>query len=327
MNTRKRQPQAGKGKSLDDSSRLSDETEEEAEAEGGADESFREEEEERERADFFEDVTCFYLNQIGINPLLTPEEELVHARAARAGDSASRQIMIERNLRLVVKIAKRYFYHGIPFLDLIEEGNIGLIHALDRFDPERGVRFSTYATWWVRQSIERCLMTQARLIRLPGNIHKKISKIRRVLRKIDQESHQEHRIAEAAALLNMSRDEVRRILSLSENIISLDVPLDVGSSYSFGDFIAGSEGDDPEAQLQEQEINRLVAHWMKRLTNRQRDVVERRYGLNGQEPVTLTDIARDLGLTCERVRQIQREALECIRRVLKEGGLGQESLM
>jgi RNA polymerase nonessential primary-like sigma factor len=162
---------------------------------------------------------------------------------------------------------------------------------------------------------------------LPGNIFKKISRIRRALRKVEQESPEEHRIAKAAALLDVPADEVRRILYLSENVISLDVPLDAGSSYSFGDFIAGEEGDDPEAQLQEQEINRLVAQWMTRLTARQREVVERRYGFNGQEPSRLASIAHDLGLTCERVRQIQREALECIRRILKEGRLGQENLL
>ncbi|MDR0233550.1 MAG: sigma-70 family RNA polymerase sigma factor [Zoogloeaceae bacterium] len=282
---------------------------------------------EAEEIDLLEDVTSLYLNQIGEKQLLTLEEEQVYARRAKAGDFEARQIMIERNLRLVVKMAKRYLYHGVPFLDLVEEGNIGLIHALDRFDPERGFRFSTYATWWVRQAIERGIMNQSRTIRLPGNIFKKISRIRRALRQFGPESSQEQRIAKAAALLDVPVDEVRRVLDLSENIVSLDVPLDVGSSHSFGDFIAGGEGDDPEALLQEHEINRLVADWMERLTPRQREVVERRYGLNGQELSTLTKIALDLDLTCERVRQIQQEALERIRRILREGGLEQESLL
>ncbi|MCL2021258.1 MAG: sigma-70 family RNA polymerase sigma factor [Betaproteobacteria bacterium] len=339
MNARKRQPPPEEKKSFQGfSSRLTGAAGEAetggelaAEGAGGGDagEGLMEEEAEAEagKADFFEDVTCFYLNQIGGKPLLTPEEEQVYARQARAGDPAARQVMIERNLRMVVKIAKRYLYHGVPFLDLIEEGNIGLIYALDRFDPERGVRFSTYATWWVRQAIERGIMNQSRTIRLPGNVFKKISRIRRALRKMEQESPQEHRIAKVAAQLGVPADEVRRVLYLSENIVSLDIPLDAGSGYSFGDFIAADEGDDPETQLQEQEINNLVARWMKRLTIRQREIVERRYGFNGQEPSTLTNIALDLGLTCERVRQIQREALECIRRILKEGGLGQESLL
>ena len=300
------------------------------EGEESADEDDNQEDEveaEAGEADFLEDVTCLYLNQIGVKPLLTLEEEQVYARQAKAGDDKARQIMIERNLRLVVKMAKRYLYHGVPFLDLVEEGNIGLIHALDRFDPERGFRFSTYATWWVRQAIERGVMNQSRTIRLPSNILKKINRIRRVLRQMEPEDSEEHQIAKAADFLGASADEVRRMLYLSENIVSLDIPLDMGSNSSFGDLIMGGEGDDPESQLQEQEISRLVARWMERLSFRQREIVERRYGLNGHDPSTLTKIASDLDLTCERVRQIQHEALECIRRILKESGLEQDNLL
>lgn len=277
--------------------------------------------------DFLEDVTGLYLNQIGGKALLTAEEEQAYARRAKAGDFEARQIMIERNLRLVVKIAKHYLYHGLPFLDLIEEGNIGLIQALERFEPERGFRFSTYATWWVRQAIEHGIMNQARMIRLPSNVLKKISRIQRVFRQLEPEAPREQRIAKAAAMLDLSADEIRRALYLNENIVSLDLPLDARSGSSFGDFISGGEGDNPEARLQAQEMGNLIESWMKRLSVRQRDIVERRYGLNGQKPSTLAAIARDLDLTCERVRQIQKEALECMRRVLREGGLGRENLL
>jgi len=333
MNARKRlRPLEGEEEPLREASPLSDEWEGTADEEG-ADESGLDDEAETDtdigegEADFLEDVTCLYLNQIGGKALLTAEEEQDYARRAKAGDFAARQTMIEHNLRLVVKIAKHYLHHGLPFLDLIEEGNIGLMHALERFEPERGFRFSTYATWWVRQAIERGIMNQGRTIRLPSNVIKKISRIQRAFRQLEPESPLEHRIAQASAMLDLSVDEIRRALYLSEHIVSLDVPLDSGSGSSFGDFIVGNEGDNPETRLQTQETGALIESWMQHLSIRQREIVERRYGMNGQKPSTLTEIAHDLDLTCERVRQIQKEALECMRRLLKEGGLGRENLL
>ena len=174
--------------------------------------------------ELLEDVTQLYLNEIGAKPLLTPEQELATTRRVRQGDFAARQKMIEHNLRLVVNIAKHYLNRGIPLLDLIEEGNLGLIHALEKFDPERGFRFSTYATWWIRQSIERAIMNQSRTIRLPVHVVKEINVVLRAIRHLEAAEARETSIDRIAALIDRSVDDVRRVLSLNEHIASLDAP-------------------------------------------------------------------------------------------------------
>lgn len=277
--------------------------------------------------DFLEDVTQLYLNQIGAKPLLSPAEELETARRVRQGDFVARQKMIEHNLRLVVNIAKHYLNRGIPLLDLIEEGNLGLIHALEKFDPERGFRFSTYATWWIRQSIERGIMNQSRTIRLPVHVVKEINVVLRAMRHLESEASRERTLEQVALLLDKPVDEVRYILHLNEHIASLDAPLEIDSNQTVVDLIADEHGEDPESLLQGHERNRLVAEWLSQLSERQRQVVERRYGLNGREVETLDAIATDLELTRERVRQIQMEGLERLRRILKRGGLTRDSLL
>ncbi len=277
--------------------------------------------------DFLEDVTQLYLNQIGAKPLLTPEEELQTTRLVRQGDFAARQKMIEHNLRLVVNIAKHYLNRGIPLLDLVEEGNLGLIHALEKFDPERGFRFSTYATWWIRQSIERGIMNQSRTIRLPVHVVKEINVVLRAMRHLESAESRDRTIEQVAMLLDKPTDDVRHVLQLSEHIASLDAPLEIDPSHSVVDFIADENGLDPESALQDHERNQLVQEWLEQLTERQRQVVEQRYGLNGREISTLDAIATDLSLTRERVRQIQMEGLERLRRILKRGGITRDSLL
>lgn len=278
-------------------------------------------------ADFLEDVTQLYLNQIGAKPLLTPEQELETTRKVRQGDFAARQKMIEHNLRLVVNIAKHYLNRGIPLLDLVEEGNLGLIHALEKFDPERGFRFSTYATWWIRQSIERGIMNQSRTIRLPVHVVKEINVVLRAMRHLESEASRDRTLEQVALLLDKPVDEIRRILHLNEHIASLDTPLEIDPSHSVVDFIVDENGTDPESMLQSSELNQLVQAWLGQLTERQCQVVERRYGLNGHEIATLDAIANDLGLTRERVRQIQMEGLDRLRRILKRGGITRDSLL
>ncbi len=277
--------------------------------------------------ELLEDVTQLYLNEIGAKPLLTPEQELATARRVRAGDFAARQKMIEHNLRLVVNIAKHYLNRGIPLLDLVEEGNLGLIHALEKFDPERGFRFSTYATWWIRQSIERGIMNQSRTIRLPVHVVKEINVVLRAMRHLDSAEKRESTVEKVAALIDKPVAEIRRILALNEHIASLDAPLDVDSAHTMAELIPDEEGHDPESLLQSSEIGSLLDDWLSRLSDRQRLVIERRYGLNGTDIATLDCIAGELGLTRERVRQIQMEGLDNLRKIIKRGNISRDSLL
>jgi RNA polymerase nonessential primary-like sigma factor len=277
--------------------------------------------------ELLEDVTQLYLNEIGAKPLLTPDEELVTTRRVVAGDFSARQKMIEHNLRLVVNIAKHYLNRGIPLLDLIEEGNLGLIHALEKFDPERGFRFSTYATWWIRQSIERGIMNQSRTIRLPVHVVKEINVVLRAIRHLESAETRDHSVERIAALIDKPVADVRRILQLNEHIASLDAPLEIDPSHTIGDAIADENSADPELLLQSNELGSLLGDWLAQLTERQRAVIERRYGLNGADLATLDAIAIDLGLTRERVRQIQMEGLDRIRKIIKRGGISRDSLI
>ncbi len=277
--------------------------------------------------ELLEDVTQLYLSEIGAKPLLTPEEELLTTRQVREGDFAARQRMIEHNLRLVVNIAKHYLNRGIPLLDLIEEGNLGLIHALEKFDPERGFRFSTYATWWIRQNIERGIMNQSRTIRLPVHIVKEINVILRAMRHLESVDKRDSTVERIALLIDRSVDDVRRTLLLNEHIASLDAPLEIDPNHTIAEIIADDGGHDPESLLQLYEVGTLVDDWLEQLTERQRLVLERRYGLNGAEVETLDVIAGDLGLTRERVRQIQMEGLDRLRKIVKRGNISRDSLL
>ncbi|HJW27090.1 MAG TPA: RNA polymerase sigma factor RpoS [Rhodocyclaceae bacterium] len=277
--------------------------------------------------ELLEDVTQLYLNEIGAKPLLTPEEELEATRRVRQGDFAARQKMIEHNLRLVVNIAKHYLNRGIPLLDLIEEGNLGLIHALEKFDPERGFRFSTYATWWIRQSIERAIMNQSRTIRLPVHVVKEINLVLRAIRHLETAEERETSAERIATLLERPVAEVRRILTLNEHIASLDAPLEIDPNHTVADVIADESSMDPETMLQSNELGSLIDDWLGQLTDRQREVITRRYGLNGLDMATLDVIATDLGLTRERVRQIQMEGLVRLRKIIKRGGISKDSLI
>jgi RNA polymerase nonessential primary-like sigma factor len=273
------------------------------------------------------DVTQHYLNEIGAKPLFTPEEEYAWACRARIGDFVARQKMIEHNLRLVVNIAKHYLNRGIPLLDLIEEGNLGLIHAIEKFDPERGFRFSTYATWWIRQSIERAIMNQSRTIRLPVHVVKEINLILRAFRHLEMANGKETRLEQIAHLIDRPVEDVRRAIALNEHIASLDAPLEVDPDHTIADAIADEKALDPEELLQSAEIGNLVNQWVEQLTDKQRRVLERRYGLGGAEVSTLEEVAAELNLTRERVRQIQIEALDQLRRVIKRGGVTRENLI
>jgi len=273
------------------------------------------------------DVTQIYLNDIGNNALLTPAQELELARRVVAGDFDARQKMIEHNLRLVVNIAKHYINRGLALLDLIEEGNIGLMHALEKFDPERGFRFSTYATWWIRQSIERAIMNQSRTIRLPVHVIKELNVYLRAARHLESQMGREPTLEDIAHLTGKPVDEVRKVLNLNERMASLDAPLDIDPMLSIGESIPDEQHEEPDIQLHNAQIEHFVHDWLGQLTDKQRMVIERRYGLNGHEVCTLEELASALSLTRERVRQIQIEGLEHLRRILRRKGVTKDYLI
>lgn len=272
------------------------------------------------------DATQIYLNEIGFSPLLTPEEEVYFARRALKGHADARKRMIESNLRLVVKIARRYVNRGLSLLDLIEEGNLGLIRAVEKFDPERGFRFSTYATWWIRQTIERAIMNQTRTIRLPIHVVKELNVYLRAARELTQKLDHEPSAEEIAELLDKPVEDVKRMLGLNERISSVDTPIGYDSEKSMLDTIADQNSTDPAEVLQDDNLRDNIDGWLDELSEKQREVVARRFGLRGFEMSTLEEVGREIGLTRERVRQIQVEALRRLREIMEINGLSGDSL-
>lgn len=272
------------------------------------------------------DATQLYLNEIGFSPLLSAEEEVFFARKALKGCDASRKRMIESNLRLVVKIARRYVNRGLALLDLIEEGNLGLIRAVEKFDPERGFRFSTYATWWIRQTIERAIMNQTRTIRLPIHVVKELNVYLRAARELSQKLDHEPSPEEIANLLDKPLEDVERMLALNERVTSMDVPIGPSSEKTVVDTVADQDVSDPIELLQDSDLSNSLDGWLDELSEKQREVVARRFGLRGHETSTLEEVGKEIGLTRERVRQIQVEALRRLRDILEKQGLDATSL-
>jgi len=272
------------------------------------------------------DATRLYLSEIGASKLLTAEEEVTLARSAQKGNIAARQRMIESNLRLVVKIARRYMNRGLALLDLIEEGNLGLIRAVEKFDPERGFRFSTYATWWIRQTIERAIMNQTRTIRLPIHVVKEINVYLRAARKLTQQLDHEPTADEIADLLDKPIDEVKHMLGLNERITSVDTPFGKNADKPLLDTIPDVQSEDPSDSLQSEGMTANLDDWLNKLNDKQREVVERRFGLHGYENATLEQVANELGVTRERVRQIQMDALKRLRGILEKDGFSVDAL-
>jgi RNA polymerase nonessential primary-like sigma factor len=272
------------------------------------------------------DATQLYLHDIGVSPLLSAEEEVHFARLAKTGVESARQRMIESNLRLVVKIARRYANRGLSFLDLIEEGNLGLIHAVEKFDPEKGFRFSTYATWWIRQTIERALMSQTRTVRLPVHIVKELNLYLRAARELSQKLDHEPSAEEIALLLDKPISTVEQMLGLTEKITSIDSTFSEDGDKSLLDTLSDPQTLDPADQIQNNELNHSLEHWLTLLPERQREVLMRRFGLAGFEASTLEDVGEQIGLTRERVRQIQVDALKRLREILMREGLSADAI-
>jgi RNA polymerase nonessential primary-like sigma factor len=273
------------------------------------------------------DATRIYLNEIGFADLLTAEQEVRYSRRSKHGDEDARKTMIVSNLRLVVKIARRYMNRGLALLDLIEEGNLGLIRAVEKFDPERGFRFSTYATWWIRQTIERALMNQTRTIRLPIHIVKEINIYLRAARRLAQTLDREPTPEDVAQTLDRPIDEVKRMLGLNERVTSMDSATDHDSERSLLDTIPDEQNPDPWLLLQDNDMQRHIEVWLSQLNDKQRAVVEQRFGLNGQDIATLEEVGNAIGVTRERVRQIQIEALRRLRQILERQGFSVETLL
>lgn len=273
------------------------------------------------------DATQLYLSEIGYSPLLTAEEEVHFSRLALKGDAKARARMIESNLRLVVKIARRYTNRGLALLDLVEEGNLGLIRAVEKFDPERGFRFSTYATWWIRQTIERAIMNQTRTIRLPIHVVKELNSYLRAARELAHKLDHEPTAEDIAKKLDVSVADVTRMLRLNERVTSVDTPMGGNDNdKSLVDMLTDDNDYGPEGDMQEEDVREHIMAWLENLNDKQREVLARRFGLLGYEPATLEDVGREIGLTRERVRQIQVEALRRLRDMLRQQGLSLDAL-
>jgi RNA polymerase nonessential primary-like sigma factor len=277
-----------------------------------------------------------YLREIRRAPLLTPQQEFETATRARQGDFQARQTMIEHNLRLVVSIAKNYLGRGMPMTDLIEEGNLGLMHAIGKFEPERGFRFSTYASWWIRQSIERSIMHQARLVRLPVHVVRELNQVLRARRALEAHAgdplngDKPVRVEDIAAAVGRPVREVTDLLRFAEQPTSLDAPIErhptENGSESMLDSVADDGASDPMSLTLSNEVERLLDHGLEELNDREREVLAGRYGLRDREPETLEVLAGRLGLTRERIRQIQQEALLKLKRRMIRNGVDRDSI-
>ncbi|WP_228124519.1 RNA polymerase sigma factor RpoS [Glaciimonas soli] len=275
------------------------------------------------------DTTQHYLNQIGTRPLLTVTEEVHFATLAKQGDFPSRQKMIEHNLRLVVSIAKHYINRGVALLDLIEEGNLGLMRAIDKFEPERGFRFSTYATWWIRQSIERSIMNQARTVRLPVHMVRELNQILRAKYHLEAQHHngKDACAEDIAHLVDRPIDQVQAVLILAEHATSLDAALDQDPAASLIDLLQCATEENPDFCAEQKETCVLIRMWLDKLSDKQRNVIMRRFGFDNDEPTTLEELASEIGVTRERVRQIQQEALIKLKRLLGAKGVGKGAFL
>lgn len=274
------------------------------------------------------DPTQMYLKEIGFSPLLSAEEEIYYGRLARKGDQAARKKMIESNLRLVVKIARRYYNRGVEFSDLIEEGNLGLLRAVEKFDPERGFRFSTYATWWIRQTIERAIMYQTRTIRLPIHVLRELNLYLSTARELTKKQNHEPTYHDIAEALNRPVEDIKKMMELNEHMISLDMQVasENAQSKPLIEALADKSAADPADTLANEHLHESIGRCLAELNEKQREVLCRRFGLEGYDRQTLEEVGKAVGLTRERVRQIQMTALKSLRNIMRKFGLESDIL-
>lgn len=281
----------------------------------------------RARAAASADPTQMYLNEIGYSPLLTPEEEIKYGRLVAKGDEDARHRMISSNLRLVVKIARRYINRGMDFLDLIEEGNLGLMRAVEKFDPELGFRFSTYATWWIRQTIERAIMNQTRTIRLPVHVVKELNVYLRAAKELAKDSDQHINPEQIAAMVDKPIEDVKKMIALNEHMGSIDSPIGHDTTKPLVETIADETIADPETAHSNDNLRATVDSWLDQLNENQREVIVRRFGLRGHDRDTLEGVGKAIRLTRERVRQIQLDALRSLRAIMSNQGIDDISFL
>jgi RNA polymerase nonessential primary-like sigma factor len=264
------------------------------------------------------DVLAYFLRDIRNKPLLTFAEEQELGRRMEQGDEEARTKMIEGNLKLVVSISRRYINRGLPFSDIIEEGNLGLIRAVEKFQYRKGYKFSTYASWWIRQTIERAIVNQAKIIRLPVHVAELVRRYTRVTRKLFQELSREPSVDEIAVKMNVDVGKIRRLSQVTREIFSLDMLIGDGAEDTLGDFIPDAHAQSPEDLSNEASRRYYIAEWLEQLPEGERSVVEMRFGLNGKEAATLDHIGKKFGITRERVRQIQNQAIRRLKTMMVE---------
>jgi RNA polymerase primary sigma factor len=268
-----------------------------------------------------EDSTKTYLREIGRHRLLTGREEIELARGAKAGDERARHKLIQSNLRLVVSIARKYVNRGLTLQDLIQEGSLGLMRAVEKFDPERGFKFSTYATWWIRQAITRALADKSRAIRVPVHMNERLSKLRKVIRQQRELLGRAPDLDELATVTGMSKDKLQQVLGASKNLLSLDAVYREGFDSTLGEMIEDESSQQPEETASEQLLSRDIETILSQLAPQERDVIALRFGLRGGQPLTLEESGKRLGYSRERVRQIEFKAMKKLRNNSRAAGL------
>lgn len=273
------------------------------------------------------DATQIYLREISRYPLLTAEQEIEYARKARKGSEEFRKRMIVSNLRLVVRVSRNYIKSGMPLLDLIEEGNMGLIRAVEKFDPERGFRFSTYAIWWIRQSVERAIMNQNRTIRIPIHISKELNSYLRTSRELAQKLDHEPTPEDIAEATGKSVKEVSDVMRLNQRVTSVDTMIGERKNNALVDILEDEQGHTPEGDLQDNKMKNQIVNWLYELGPKHREVIARRFGLLGYDAATLEEVGVEVGLTRERVRQLQLDGLGLLKVKMARHGLDFEAMM
>lgn len=268
-----------------------------------------------------------YYKEIRCWPLLTKEQEVTLARKIQQGDESARTQMIKSNLRLVVKIAKRYIKSGIPILDLIEEGNLGLMRAVEKFDPEKGFRFSTYGAWWIQQTIERAIMNQSRTVRVPVHVVKQLNACIRKGKELTKQLDHDPKPGDIAKAMKRTQEEIEQMLTFNEKTISMDSPISEIIDKPLLETLSDSTDYDPLHRSANLDLQENLSRWLTRLPAKHREVVVRRYGLLGHDIATLDQTGFEIGLTRERVRQLQSEALKQLRKLIEKDGESGQTLL